>query len=460
MPTQNYPAVKLRSMLLNRCGRVAALTGLLVLPLFLGCAAITNPVANGVPVHILPDELLAPSKEGFETIPLTALRQPAPAKYVLAAGDTLGIYIEGVLGSAETPPPVNVPPTPDGTPSIGYPIPVRQDGTVSLPYVAPIPVAGLTIEEAEKAVTNAYLKKEILRAEDRRILVTLMRPRHIRVLVIRDDSQQKNFTVQTDSYFGLGSTSTQIGGGREEQGLVVELPAYENDVLHVLTRTGGLPGPQSTHEIVVQRGYWDGSPDLANSHFDHPTQADVTHTGDASRRIIRIPTRIHSDESLPFNPQDVVLRNGDIVTIRSRDPELYYTGGLLPAGEFQLPVDRDINVIEAVTRARGPFLSGGQNTQNINGTLIQSGLGNPSPSLMSIIRKTPEGGQVVIRVNLNDAARDPRENILVKDGDLLVLQERPDEAISRYFSQVFQINIFGRFINRQDAQGSSTLVVP
>ncbi len=84
--------------------------------IFTGCAAITNPVANGVPVHILPDELLAPSKEGYETIPLTALRQPPPTKYVLAAGDTLGIYIEGVLGSAETPPPVNVPPTPDESP--------------------------------------------------------------------------------------------------------------------------------------------------------------------------------------------------------------------------------------------------------------------------------------------------------------------------------------------------------
>ena len=58
---------------------------------------LTNPVANGVPARILPDELLAESREG-EPVPLTLLRQRPPEKYVLAAGDTLGIYIGGVLG--------------------------------------------------------------------------------------------------------------------------------------------------------------------------------------------------------------------------------------------------------------------------------------------------------------------------------------------------------------------------
>jgi hypothetical protein len=425
-----------------------------------GCAAITNPVANGIPVRILPEELLAPSREGYETIPLTALRQPPPEKYILAAGDILGIYIEGVLGSAEAPPPVNVPATPDLPPSIGYPFPIRQDGTISLPYIEPVSVAGMTIEEAERAVIDAYLKKQILRPDERRILVTLMRPRHIRVLVIRDDSQQRSFNVQTESYFGLGTTSTQIGGGRDEQGMVLELPAYENDVLNVLTRTGGLPGPQSTEEVIVQRGYWDGSNDIAAHSFCYPAQADMQNMGEDARQIIRIPIRIRAGEQLPFQPKDVILKNGDIVMVRSREPEVFYAGGLLPAGEFPLPYDRDLTVIEAVLRTRGPFLNGGQSSQNFSGAALQAGLGNPSPSLVSVVRRTPDGGQVVIRVNLNDAVRDPRENILVQDQDLLVLQEQPDEAIARYFSQVVQVNFFGRFLDRADAQGSITVVAP
>jgi len=103
--------------------------------LMTGCASITNPVANGIPVRILPDELLAETKENFEPVPLTMLQQRRPESYKLGPRDTLGIYIEGILGNEETPPPVNIPSSPDLPPSIGYPFPVRQDGTVSLPYV-------------------------------------------------------------------------------------------------------------------------------------------------------------------------------------------------------------------------------------------------------------------------------------------------------------------------------------
>lgn len=425
-----------------------------------GCAALTNPIANGIPVRIVPDELLAESHQAFETIPLTALRQPPPDKYVLAAGDTLGIYIEGVLGSAETPPPVNVPESAELPPSIGYPIPIRQDGTISLPYVQPVKVAGLTIEDAEKAVINAYLEKQILRPEDRRILVTLMRPRHIRVLVIRDDSQQRQVTLQSQSLLGLGTSTTQIGGGQQGTGMVLELPAYENDVLNALTRSGGLPGLESTQEVVVEKGFWDGRSELASGGLCYPTQADLQSTPDSKRRIMRLPMRRRGNEPLPFDSKDVILNDGDIVMVQARHPQFYYTGGLLPSQEIPLPNDYDLSVVDAVLKSRGPVLNGALNSSNISGAVIQSGLGNPSPSLLSVLRQTPNGGQVNIRVDLNRAMRDPRENILVQGGDILILQETQDEAITRYLTQTFRFNIFGRFINRQDAQASVNAVLP
>ena len=241
--------------------------------LFSGCAALTNPVANGVPARLLPDELLADSKEGFETIPLTLLRKPPLGEYKLAAGDTLGIFIEGVLGDEETPPPVNIPDAPELPLSIGYPYPVGYDGTLSLPFIDPVNVAGMTIDEAEDAVVDAYRKAEILRPEDRRILVTLMRPRYIRVLVIRDDSQQRQVSLQTESLLGLGTTRTQIGGRREGLGLALDLTAYENDVLTALTRTGGLPGLESTQEVIIQRGYWDPNERRLRTPDARPTSA-------------------------------------------------------------------------------------------------------------------------------------------------------------------------------------------
>lgn len=441
----------------TRC-RLAAVA--ILLAWLSGCATLTNPVANGIPVRLLPDELLAESHEGFQTIPLTMLRQPPSKKYLLAAGDTLGIFIEGVLGSAETPPPVNVPDSADLPLSTGYPFPVREDGTISLPYVDPIHVAGLTVEEAEKAVVNAYVKKEILRPEDRRILVSLMRPRYVRVLVMRDDSQQRQYSLQTESLLGLGTSRTTIGGAKEGTGMVLELPAYQNDVLNALTRSGGLPGLESTQEVIVQRGYWQGDSNQPQSDdFRFPTQADL-YNSDGSRRIIHIPMRYRDGQLPTITKEDIILQSGDIVLVKSRTPEFYYTGGLLPANEVPLPTDYDLSVVEAVLKGQGPLLNGGLNSSNLSGAVIQSGVGNPNPSLVSVLRRTPNGGQVNIRVDLNEAVRDPRENIIVQAGDVLVLQETTDEAVARYFTQVFQVNVFGRFLNRGDAQASGSLVVP
>src|SRR4029078_4505543 len=92
-------------------GTIGIALALTVTALFPGCAAVTNPVANGIPVRLLPDELLAESREGFEQIPLSLLRQKPPEIYRLSAGDILGVYIETVLGNAETPPPVDLPVT-------------------------------------------------------------------------------------------------------------------------------------------------------------------------------------------------------------------------------------------------------------------------------------------------------------------------------------------------------------
>ena len=86
--------------------------------------------------------------------------------------------------------------------------------------------------------------------------------------------------------------------------------------------------------------------------------------------------------------------------------------------------------------------------------------GNPSPSLVTVLRKTPGGGQVPIRVNLNQAMRDPRENILIMPGDMLLLQETPSEAVTRYITNVFSLDFVGEILNRGSAASTATVVVP
>src|SRR5438045_535324 len=92
------PQAAARHLVLVLLGILAATTG---------CAGLTNPAAEGVPVRLIPPELLAPSKAGEQTVPLNLLRQPVPAEYRLGPGDVLGVFVEGFLGDRNLPPPVN-----------------------------------------------------------------------------------------------------------------------------------------------------------------------------------------------------------------------------------------------------------------------------------------------------------------------------------------------------------------
>ena len=54
------------------------------------------------------------------------------------------------------------------------------------------------------------------------------------------------------------------------------------------------------------------------------------------------------------------------------------------------------------------------------------------------MRRLPNNQQILIRVDINEAFRDMRENIIVQPGDLIVMQERPSEAVTRYMTQQFR----------------------
>ncbi len=208
-----------------------------------GCAAVTNPVADGVPVRRLPAGYLPPPKEDEKTIPLTLLRQKPPDAYRLDAGDVLGVYIENVLGDKNQPPPVHFSELSNVPPALGYPLPVREDGAVPLPLIGSVEVRGLTIPEAEQRFIKAYtVDRKLLPPERAHIIVTLIKPRQYHVLVVRQDSGGAT----------LGANGT-LGNTKRGTGANVDLPAYENDVLNALTRTGGLPGLDAMNEVVIQR---------------------------------------------------------------------------------------------------------------------------------------------------------------------------------------------------------------
>ncbi len=379
------------------------------------------------------------SRTDKEPINFLRLRQEPPDAYRLDDRDVLGIYIEGVLGNKDEPPPVHFPEAgEDLPPAIGFPVPVREDGTLSIPLVDPISVRGLTLAQAEKKIRNAYIRKKILKPDRERIIVTLMRPRNYHVLVVREDET----TADAGSYLRGGAKNIALamafGQTRRGMSYPIELRAYENDVLHALSETGGLPGNDAKNEVIILRGAFESPQEL--DHYMSGMQ-DPKYTEELMARpnVIKIPLRVGpNDPVVQLSEQDIVLNTGDIVFVRSRESEVFYTGGLLPGGQWPIPRDYDIDVLQAMALAGGNVgPSAGSSEQFLRG---QNGLAGIFPATRVIVLRELCGEQVPIEISLKRAMLDPSERVRVQPGDFIVLEYTPMELIGNIAVSMFRIN--------------------
>src|SRR5207253_10826968 len=100
-----------------------------------------------------------------------------------------------------------------------------------------------TVVESRHAIRDLYFKAELIKKDNEKIIVTLLHPRTTQVMVFRQEAQ--SFLAGQDGPFPISKRNT---------GHLVDLPAYQNDVLNALVRTGGLPDFDVYNEIIITRG--------------------------------------------------------------------------------------------------------------------------------------------------------------------------------------------------------------
>ena len=402
---------------------------------FSGCTSLVSPI-NAIPAELVPPEFLAAPRANKRPVDVSLLRTIRPPAYVLDKDDILGVYIEGVLGNPEEAPPVTIPdPQSDLAPGIGFPIPVREDGTISLPLIDPIPVRGLTVGQVEQIIKRRYQEEELL--VNPRVITTLLRKRTYRIFVVRQD----NAFGQNQAQLGVQQRQRGVTDRSDlsSRGFVLQLPAYENDLLNALSQTGGLPGLNAKAEVTILRG--DNmqteqrfqqmqqiyGPNLLSPGMFNPATIAGSNTS------ITIPLRVGPNEIPNFRPEDVILQEGDVVYVESRDTEVYYTGGLMGGGEWPLPRDYDLDVLGAVAIAG----TGVGVSQGIARGAFGSGAALVEPTELTVLRKLPGNRQIAIRLNLNQAVNDPRARLLVAPGDTLILRYSPEEETLNFATSVF-----------------------
>ena len=391
-----------------------------------GCHLVSS-AHKAIPAHRLPADLFDCAREPLAPVAFASLGQTKPIAHRIGAGDTLSIYIYGVLPPGEDETPIiqrnqavnqRYYPARGSSlgPSTGVPIRVEYDGSIDLPLVGRIDVNGMTIPEATDKILEVYREEDILQEGRERVTLSLQQPRVFRVVVYREDTPDPNVSLVSPG------AVDEIHRGSGE---VIDLPVYENDVLHAMAQTGGLPGTDAPREVYVIRK----TPGVQGQFLSAGNLQSIVSGGVGdlcSSDVIRIPLAGCPCEPVPFTEADIMLGEGDVLYIPRRN-EYFITGGMLPGGRVPLPRDQDVDVIEAIAMATGS--AGG--ALGLGGNALTGGrTGNlREPTRVLILRQLPDGRQLTIRVDLDRAIYDPKERIRILPNDVVMLHFKPSAAI-------------------------------
>ena len=342
---------------------------------------------------------------------------PRQDSYALDHGDTIGVFVEGVVGEANSMPPVHQPaPGSSLPPAMGYPTLVLHDGTIRLPYADPIPVRGLTVAQVESLLKKTYREgdKPIIAARSR-VLVSLMRKRTVNVMVVRGDQSQARsdprFTRQNSNV-----VSDRSDGSARIYNL--NLPVDESDMFMAMMESGGLPGVNARDRIDVLRN--SASPSSVRQPFprEFGQQFEIATQS--------FPFRSGPSSDLPFPRAQAKLGNGDVVAIRSKPTEVFYTGGQLGGGEYPIPRDRPLSVMDAIAQAGGI-------PQTQRGVAAVPLL---EPRQLTLLRNYG-GRQVSWEFDLSGGFSQQASQMRVESGDYLILEHNPAQRVQNIGIGVF-----------------------
>lgn len=400
-----------------------------------GCSTLRRGAV--CPQDLLPEQIASPRSQRVY-VDFRLLEGPQPPEHIIGPKDILGVYIADVLGDRDELPSVSYPSfrvdRDPIKPFVGHPVPVETDGTIHLPFIEPLVVNGLTMTAAKDSIRRAYSESSRMIERGREnIQVTLITPRSHRIHIFRQDTRYSVPGLQNAGQFEIS---------RRWAGTTLFLQPNDASVLSALLRTGGLPGIDARNEIWVMKGVDQNEVPNIAAMLDVPSEKKIEGTfpiilPKEDSNIIRIPLMYPMGQELPFQLEDCLLGDGDVVFLPRRDGDTFLTGGLLPAGRYPLDRDRDLDVIEAIAKAQGNALQ----THGTTNTRFVAGPGGVcAPTQVVIVRRISECEQIKIVVDLKKAMDDPTERVLISPGDLILLQYKPAELTGNILLNLFNFN--------------------
>jgi polysaccharide export outer membrane protein len=396
-----------------------------ILILQTGCASWRYKT---VTVDQLSSDMQATEPARLRPLQLASLGSPVSSEIRIHSGDMLDVTVSDLTGE-----------------NVYYPIPTRvlDDGTVRLPMVGTVALAGMSIPSAEQAIFAAYSSQGLLKKPQ--VTVILRDTRKIRVYVLG--------AVNKPGLYDLNATEGDLlcalvsaGGLTPEAGTIVEVrrrlapgftPPVPRKDRNIVQAVHQRPSTQESMPVVSQASAWQrnynlyaqasSSPYHSNGE-DEPILAPAQKMPSGVLRPYATPEPALMDapiQPIPVSTNSQIVRldltseldkqrltqgfrleNGDTISIDDRKVKPIYVVGMVgKPGEYPLPVDRDLRVLEAIG------LAGGTDHNSL-------------PDKALVIRQRPDGsGVVAVRIDLNQAKKDSSQNIRLMAGDTVSVEE-------------------------------------
>ncbi len=342
----------------------------------------------------LPPEFRTAARGDRQTIDFSRVASPGASDSVIAPNDLLEITIATGREDKKKQP---------------VRARVAEDGTVSVPIIGPVPVAGLEAYEASQNIVNFAIQRGMYR--------------------------NPYITVEIES---KAVNRITVLGAVSEPG-VHELPRGNSDLVSAIAASGGLTDEAGTEiEIVRQSAVTfasnennattpttndQGEIQLAAYQGLRPHAAPQAMLGGyASRQTKPTTIRIDLSSGRPMDTTDFRLNDRDVVRVVPRKKETIYVSGLVrKPGDFELPPDQDVHLLDAIA------LAGGRSS--------------PVADKVYVIRRVENRPEpIVIQVSLSEAKQNGLENLRLAAGDTITVEQTPATAVVDSVKQFFRLS--------------------